>query len=62
MNNEEEIECPKCRKLTDDMFCQEHCEHDDVCTDERCCLNCGKDMTESMCAEAEMISDMKEDR
>lgn len=28
------------------------CEHDDVCEDERICLDCGKDMTEKLMSDA----------
>lgn len=28
------------------------CDHGDVCLDERCCLDCGKDMTEELMARA----------
>lgn len=46
----------------DDCECQKCCEHGDVCTDERCCLICGKDMTEDLVAAAEYQADMIEDR
>lgn len=36
---------------------ESECEHDDVELDERCCLTCGKDLTEDMCAEAEWNSE-----
>lgn len=33
--------------------CQECCDHGDICTDERICLDCDKDMTEYLTARAE---------
>lgn len=30
----------------------EECEHGDICQDERCCLDCGKDMTEELLSNA----------
>lgn len=50
MNHAKDCDCPDC------------CEHDDIDVDERCCLVCGKDMTEDLCAEAEARADMLEDR
>lgn len=40
-----EVEC--------DNPCEECCEHGDICTDDRICLDCGKDMTEHLYAQAE---------
>ena len=40
----------------------EECEHDDVDEDDRCCLDCGKDMTEELACKAEYYRDMMEDR
>jgi hypothetical protein len=32
---------------------QDWCEHSDIDQDKRCCLDCGKDMTEHLMAQAE---------
>lgn len=43
-----ECGCP----IDGDERCEACCDHDDVCMDERCCLICGKDMTEEFAARA----------
>lgn len=42
---------------TEDEPCEWCCEHQDVEWDERCCLICGKNMTEEMVARAEALYD-----
>lgn len=43
------LRAPKVHECGDDDVCEECCEHGD--TDDHCCLDCGKDMTEDrMCA------------
>lgn len=38
------------------------CDHSDVCQDERCCLDCGKDMTEELACGTEYRRDTMEDK
>lgn len=38
------------------------CDHGDVDMDERCCLDCNKDMSEELCAQAEHDAEINEDR
>lgn len=35
-----------------DERCEDCCDHGDVDSDERCCLDCGKDFTEQLMARA----------
>lgn len=46
--------CKTCSQLIEFNVdtCEKCCEHDDICLDERCCLICGKDMTEHLMAAA----------
>lgn len=47
------MKCEECGKEAYSDTCEDCCEHSDVCRDERCCLICGKDMTENLIAAAE---------
>ena len=49
-------------KDSDDTVCESCCGHGDVCTDERICLDCDKDMTENlMCAAYDRVNAMRYD-
>lgn len=43
----ERVRNHKCGADTDDL-CEDCCEHLDIERDERCCLDCGKDLTEHL--------------
>lgn len=46
-----ECGCP----IDGDERCESCCDHDDVCTDERICLICDKDLSESMASNKETL-------
>lgn len=65
------VECETCfnGKLPSGHQCPEcegtgkvECEHREVCQDDRACLICGEDMTESMSCAAEDMLDLINDR
>jgi len=47
------MKCEECGKEAEYYdICYDCCEHSDVCSDERGCLICGKDMTEEIMSAA----------
>lgn len=52
-NPDGSYQCPKSNiGCTEDSPCELCCEHSDIEYDERCCLICGKDMTEDLASAA----------